>query len=121
MMLFHSKNAMTYKKLNDSEIRFLRKIFVTWLKKEGFYNDYIEAKMHLKIHYKSPDKEGWPHNLNESELYYFYADYANMIDRTIDYYRRRGIRSDWWCINKKWNEFARKHEVLIVNSLYKTK
>ena len=43
MMLFHSKNAMTYKKLNDSEIRFLKKIFITSLTKEGFYEDYINA------------------------------------------------------------------------------
>ena len=41
---------------------------------------------------------------------YDYEDYSNIIDRTIDYYRCRGVRRDWERINKKWNEFARKHE-----------
>lgn len=121
MVLFHSKNATAYKKLNDREIRFLRKIFITWLKKEGFFKDYIESKMHLKIHYRHPDKEGWPHDLNESGIYYFFIDYCNIIDRTLDYYRCRGIRNDWGRINDKWHEFTCKHEPLIVNSLYKTK
>lgn len=112
---------MDSRKLTDDEVRCLRKIFVTWLKKEGYYEDYINAKMFLKIHYQSPDREGWPHNLNESELYYFFIDYCNLIDRTIDYYRCRGIRSDWERINAKWHEFTRKHEPLIVNTLYKTK
>ena len=121
MLLFHSKNAMIYKKLNDSEIRFLRKIFVTWLKKEGYYEDYINAKMYLKIHYQSPDREGWPHDLNESEIYYFYGDYANMIDRTIDYYRCRGIRSDWGRINDKWKNFALGNEALLMSCFLKRK
>lgn len=67
------------------------------------------------------DSDGWPHDLNESEIYYFYGDYANMIDRTLDYYRCRGIRSDWERINDKWKAFAIKNELLIANSLYKTK
>ena len=121
MVLFHSKNTMTYKKLNDSEIRFLRKIFITWLKKEGFFKDYIESKMHLKIHYRHRNRDGWPHDLNESGIDYFFNDYCNIIDRTLDYSRCRGIRSDWGRINDKWHEFVSKHEPLIVNSLYKTK
>ena len=120
MVLYHSKNAMIYKELNDNEIRCLRKIFITWLKKEGFYEDYVESKMYLKMHYKSPNSDGWPHNLNESEIYDFFTDYCNIIDRTIDYYRCRSIRKDWPSINQKWNDFAHKHESLIVDSLYKT-
>ena len=112
---------MTYKKLNDDEIRCLRKIFVTWLKKEGYYEDYINAKMYLKIHYKSPNSYGWPHDLNESGIFNNYNSYSNIIDRTIDYYRCRGVRRDWCCINEKWHDFVCKHESLIVNSLYKTK
>ena len=117
MLLFHSKNAMIYKKLNDSEIRFLRKIFITWLKKEGFYEDYINAKMYLKMHYQSPDREGWPHDLNESKIYYYYGDYSNIIDITIDYHRCRDIRNDWGDINQKWHDFAIKNEPLIAKSL----
>lgn len=122
-MLYRSKNAMICKKLNDNEIRCLRKIFITWLKKEGYYEDYIEAKMYLKIHYQSPDREGWPHDLNESEIYYFFNDYANIIDRTIDYDRCRHIRPPhyWASINKKWCDFAYKHEPLLLNTLYNKK
>lgn len=112
---------MMIKELNDNEIRFLRKIFITWLKKEGYYEDYINAKMYLKMHYKHPNRDGWPHNLNESEIYYNYGEYCNMIDRTIDYYRCRGIRSDWSSINGEWHKFVHKNGPLIVNSLYKTK
>ena len=112
---------MIYKKLNDKEIRCLRKIFITWLKKEGFYKDYIEAKMHLKMHYYQPTLDGWPHDLNESGIYYFYADYCNLIDRTLDYHRCRDIRKDWRYINQKWHDFARKHEPLLANTLYKKK
>ena len=112
---------MAIRKLNDNEIRCLRKIFITWLKKKGFYNDYIEAKMYLKIHYKSPNEDGWPHNLNESGLYYFFSDYCNLIDRTIDYYRCKHIRKDWSRINKKWRDFAYKHEQLLMNCFFKTK
>ena len=112
---------MIYKELSDTQVRFLRKIFITWLKKEGFYEDYVESKMYLKIHCKSPNSDGWPHDLNESGIFNSYNSYCNLIDRTIDYYRCRGIRSDWGRINEKWYEFARKHEPLIVNSLYKTK
>ena len=112
---------MASRKLTDDEVRCLRKIFVTWLKKEGYYEDYINAKMYLKIHYQSPDKEGWPHDLNESEIYYFYGDYANMIDRTIDYYRCRGIRSDWERINDKWKDFALGNEALLMRCFLKRK
>ena len=41
-------------KLNDNEIRCLRKIFITWLKKEGYYEDYINAKMFLRMHPYTP-------------------------------------------------------------------
>ena len=112
---------MIYKKLNGTQIRFLRKIFITWLKKEGFYEDYINAKMYLKMHYPLPNSDGWPHNLNESEIYYYYGDYSNIIDITIDYYRCKHIRTDWRGINQKWHDFAIKNEPLIVNTLYKTK
>ena len=112
---------MDSRKLTDDEVRCLRKIFVTWLKKEGYYEDYINAKMYLKIHYQSPDREGWPHDLNESEIYYFYGDYANMIDRTIDYYRCRGIRSDWGRINDKWKNFALGNEALLMSCFLKRK
>ena len=120
-MLYRSKNAMICKKLKDNEIRCLRKIFITWLKKEGYYEDYIEAKMYLKIHYQSPVSDGWPHDLNESGIYYFFNDYCNIIDRTLDYHRCRGIRSDWGRINAKWHEFAYKHESLLANTLYNKK
>lgn len=109
------------KELNDIQVRFLRKIFITWLKKEGFYEDYINAKMYLKIHYPSPNRDGWPHNLNESEMYYDYENYSNIIDQTIDYYRCRGIRKDWSCINEKWCIFALKNEPLLMNCFLKTK
>ena len=112
---------MTYKKLNDNEIRCLRKIFITWLKKEGFYNDYIEAKMHLKLHYHSRNRDGWPHNLNESGIYYFFTDYCNIIDRTLDYYNCRGIRSDWGRINDKWHDFALGNEALLMSCFLKRK
>lgn len=115
---------MIHKKLNDIQIRFLRKIFITWLKKEGYYEDYINAKMYLKMHPllpPDPYSDGWPHSLNESKIFYTYHSYSNIIDATIDYHRCRGIRSDWGRINDKWHEFARKYEPLIVNSLYKTK
>lgn len=112
---------MHSRKLNDDEVRCLRKIFVTWLKKEGYYDDYIEAKMHLKLHYHSRNRYGWPHDLNESEMYNNFNSYSDIIDQTIDYYRCRGIRNDWERINDKWKNFARKHEVLIVSTLYKTK
>ena len=112
---------MTAKKLNDTQIRFLRKIFITWLKKEGYYEDYINAKMHLKMHYQSPNRDGWPHNLNESEIYYDYDDYCNMIDRTIDYYLCKHIRSDWSNINGKWRNFVLKNEPLLMNCFLKTK
>ncbi len=120
-MLYRSKNAMIYKKLNDNEIRCLRKIFITWLKKEGYYEDYIEAKMYLKIHYQSPVSDGWPHDLNESGIYCFFNDYCNIIDRTLDYHRCRGIRSDWCNINKEWGNFIDKHYELIVGRFFRDK
>lgn len=104
------------KELNDIQVRFLKKIFITWLKKEGFYEDYINAKTYLKMHYQSPNRDGWPHDLNESELYYDYDEYCNLIDRTIDYYRCKHIRSDWSSINMKWCIFAINNEALIVKS-----
>ena len=107
---------MINKKLNDTQVRFLRKIFITWLKKEGYYADYINAKMYLNMHYQSPNRDGWPHNLNESELYYYYGEYCNLIDRTIDYYRCKHIRSDWSSINQKWCNFAINNKALIVKS-----
>lgn len=110
---------MVNRKLNDDEVRCLRKIFVTWLKKEGYYEDYIEAKMHLKLHYHSRNRDGWPRDLNESEMYNNFNSYSDIIDQTIDYYRCSGIRSDWRRINDKWHEFVCKHEPLIVSSIYK--
>ena len=112
---------MIYKELNSTQVRFLRKIFITWLKKEGFYEDYINAKMYLKMHYQSPNSDGWPHDLNESEIYYDYETYSDIVDQTIDYYRCEHIRSDWSRINEKWCEFIHKHEPLLVNTLYKKK
>ena len=112
---------MINKKLNDTQVRFLRKIFITWLKKEGYYADYINAKMYLNMHYQSPNRDGWPHNLNESELYYNYGEYCNLIDRTIDYYRCEHIRSDWSSINMKWRIFALGNEALLINCFLKTK
>ena len=117
-MLYRSKNAMIYKKLNDTQVRFLRKIFITWLKKEGFYEDYINAKMYLKIHYPSPNRDGWPHNLNESEMYYDYENYSNIIDRTIDYYRCKHIRSDWSNINFQWYIFAHGNKPLLMSCFF---
>ena len=110
---------MASRKLTDDEVRCLRKIFVTWLKKEGYYEDYINAKMFLNMHPHTID--GWPHNLNESKIFNSYSSYSNIIDRTIDYYKCRGIRSDWWCINEKWHDFACKHESLIVDRFFREK
>ena len=112
---------MDSRKLTDDEVRCLRKIFVTWLKKEGYYEDYINAKMYLKIHYQSPDREGWPHNLNESKIFNDYCSYSNIIDRTIDYYRCIRIRSDWYKINKEWGNFIDKHCGLIVGRFFTEK
>ena len=112
---------MDSRKLTDDEVRCLRKIFVTWLKKEGYYEDYINAKMYLKIHYQSPDREGWPHDLNESEIFNDYCSYSNIIDRTIDYYRCIRIRSDWYKINKEWGNFIDKHCGLIVGRFFTEK
>ena len=112
---------MTAKKLNDTQIRFLRKIFITWLKKEGYYEDYINAKMYLKMHPllpPDPYSDGWPHSLNESKIFYTYHSYSNIIDATIDYHRCRDIRNDWGDINKKWCDFIDSHYILIVNSFY---
>ena len=112
---------MDSRKLTDDEVRCLRKIFVTWLKKEGYYEDYINAKMYLKIHYQSPDREGWPHDLNESKIFNDYCSYSNIIDRTIDYSRCIRIRSDWYKINKEWGNFIDKHCGLIVGRFFTEK
>ena len=114
---------MMSEKLNDNEIRCLRKIFVTWLKKEGYYEDYINAKMYLKMHPllpPDPYSNGWPHSLNESKIYYDYDEYSNIIDATIDYLRCRDIRNDWGDINKKWKQFALKNKVLLMDSFLKS-
>lgn len=109
------------KKLNDNEVRCLKKIFITWLKKEGYYEDYINAKMYLKMHYYPKALDGWPHDLNENKIFYTYSSYSNIIDETIDYYRCREIRKDWGYINQKWHDFAIKNKPLLVNTLYKKK
>ena len=111
-------------KLNDIQVRFLRKIFITWLKKEGYYEDYINAKMYLKMHPYTPAylkvSDGWPYNLNESKIFNDYCSYSNIIDRTIDYSRCVRIRSDWPSINCKWNQFAFKNKVLLMDSFLKS-
>ena len=109
---------MIYKKLNDIQVRFLKKIFITWLKKEGYYADYINAKMYLNMHPCVKYSDGWPHNLNESEIYYNYGEYCNMINRTIDYFRCKHIRSDWSSINMKWRNFAIKNEPLLMSAIF---
>lgn len=108
---------MASRKLNDDEVRCLRKIFITWLKKEGYYEDYINAKMFLNMHPHTID--GWPHNLNESKIFNNYSTYSNIIDRTIDYSRCIRIRSDWCNINKEWGNFIDKHYSLIVNRFFR--
>ena len=114
---------MAIRKLTDDEVRCLRKIFVTWLKKEGYYDDYINAKMFLRMHPYTPDdlrcSDGWPHNLNESKIFNDYSSYSNIIDRTIDYWRCIRIRSDWWRINEKWYDFIDKHQRLIADRLFR--
>lgn len=116
---------MDSRKLTDDEVRCLRKIFVTWLKKEGYYEDYINAKMFLNKHPYTPAylkvSDGWPYNLNESKIFNDYCSYSNIIDRTIDYYRCRGIRSDWERINDKWKDFALGNEALLMSCFLKTK
>ena len=118
-MLYRSKNAMICKKLNDIQVRFLKKIFITWLKKEGYYADYINAKMYLNMHPCVKYSDGWPHNLNESEMYYDYKNYSNIIDQTIDYARCRDIRKDWSSINKKWRNFVHKNGPLLMSTILK--
>ena len=114
---------MANKKLNDDEVRCLRKIFITWLKKEGYYEDYINAKMFLKMHPYTPAylqfTDGWPHNLNESKIFNNYGNYSNIIDRTIDYSKCVHIRSDWYEINKEWGNFIDKKYSLIVNRFFR--
>ena len=114
---------MTAKKLNDDEVRCLRKIFITWLKKEGYYEDYINAKMFLKMHPYTPAylqfTDGWPNNLNESKIFNNYSTYSNIIDRTIDYSKCVHIRSDWYEINKEWGNFIDKNYSLIVNRFFR--
>ena len=111
---------MVNRKLNDDEVRCLRKIFVTWLKKEGYYEDYINAKMLLHMH-PYTNKDGWPHNLNESEIFNSYSSYSNIIDRTIDYSRCVRIRNDWYNINEEWENFIYKHYELIVGRFFSEK
>ena len=109
------------KKLNDIQIRFLRKIFITWLKKEGYYEDYINAKMYLNNHPllpPDPYSDGWPYSLNESKIFYTYSSYSKIIDATIDYARCRDIRKDWGYINEKWHEFVSKHEPLLMSTIF---
>ncbi len=116
---------MIYKELSDTQVRFLRKIFITWLKKEGFYEDYINAKMFLHMHPYTPAylkvSDGWPHNLNESKIFNDYCSYSNIIDRTIDYSRCIRIRSDWDNINEEWKNFINKHFDLIVDRFFREK
>lgn len=116
---------MDSRKLTDDEVRCLRKIFVTWLKKEGYYEDYINAKMFLRMHPYTPTDlqftDGWPHNLNESKIFNDYCSYSNIIDRTIDYSRCIRIRSDWYKINKEWGNFIDKHCGLIVGRFFTEK
>jgi len=116
---------MAIRKLNDDEVRCLRKIFVTWLKKEGYYDDYINAKMFLHMHPYTPAylqfTDGWPHNLNESKIFNNYSSYSNIIDRTIDYQKCIDIRSDWCNINKEWGNFIDKHYGLIVDRFFRGK
>lgn len=116
---------MDSRKLTDDEVRCLRKIFITWLKKEGYYNDYIEAKMFLNMHPYTPaysrNSDGWPHNLNESKIFNDYCSYSNIIDRTIDYSRCIDIRSDWDDINNEWRSFIVKHFELIVGRFFREK
>lgn len=116
---------MAIRKLNDDEVRCLRKIFVTWLKKEGYYDDYINAKMFLHMHPYTPDElrfsDGWPHNLNESKIFNSYSSYSNIIDRTIDYSRCVRIRNDWFNINEEWENFINKHFDLIVDRFFREK
>ena len=111
---------MVNRKLNDDEVRCLRKIFVTWLKKEGYYEDYINAKMLLHMH-PYTNNTGWPHNLNESEIFNSYSSYSNIIDRTIDYSRCVRIRNDWYNINEEWENFIDKHYELIVGRFFSEK
>lgn len=116
---------MAIRKLNDDEVRCLRKIFVTWLKKEGYYDDYINAKMFLRMHPYTPTDlqftDGWPYNLNESKIFNNYSSYCNIIDRTIDYQKCIDIRSDWDVINKEWRNFIDKHYELIVDRFFRGK
>ena len=114
---------MASKKLTDDEVRCLRKIFVTWLKKEGYYEDYINAKMFLHMHPYTPayliNSDGWPHNLNESKIFYNFSTYSNIIDRTIDFNRCIHIRSDWYDINEEWRNFIEEHFELIVGRFFR--
>jgi hypothetical protein len=107
------------KKLNDIQVRFLKKIFITWLKKEGYYDDYINAKMYLKMNPHTITIDGWPHSFNESKIFYTYSRYSNIIDETIDYYRCNHIRSDWGRINDKWKDFALGKEALLMSTIFK--